>query len=188
MKAKPTPDEPGQDDAVDDPVELLAAEQENREDGCAFRGLLDPRSDEDGCRRHALPGVTRTRHDDRARGVQRRRDESRDGGAPEEREGEQCPGLGFIAVDPAQRTDDDRQRQHGEADADQEAADPGRACLRAEDHEAAGRHQQGEQPDQYSPQGPPSSTYPGLVRKPLVGVAGGRRPRCPGGHGRPDRE
>ena len=120
--------DPGDDDAVDDPVEVAAAEEEEQQDGGGLGRLLDDRRD-DG----RAPGVSASDGVGRSsvasqlggEAVGEDRDQGRGARAPGEGEEQVAPGLGLDPVEPAERRDEQRHGQHGEAEADQEALGAG---------------------------------------------------------------
>ena len=92
--------DPGVDDAVDDAVELAAAEQQQADEERALQALLDDRGDHRGADHVAAAPAEQHVDGERRAGVDDQRAERGEAGAPEERDEQQARRLGLPAVDP----------------------------------------------------------------------------------------
>ena len=176
--------DPGDDDPVDDPGEVPSAEQEDQQDGRRLRGLLhdgryDGRAEGVGVGRVgrswslsscvakllATIAMSAAAHAPQAKAKSRFRQ-----------------GPGCDAVQPAERGDEQRDGQHGEAEADQEALGAGLLADQGQDHQAGDR-EQGDQRAVRAPTFSATSAHAAACRHRRAGPVGCVGYGGLGGHG-----
>ncbi len=133
------------DDAVDDAVEVPAAEEEQQQYGRGLRRLLHHRRDERRAPRVRV-GVLRrvygVQQPLRGETVGQQRDEGRRARPPREREDQVAPWFRLDPVHPAERRHQQRYGQHGQAEAHQEALRARLLAYECQDHQTGQREQQ----------------------------------------------
>ena len=127
----------GVDDAVDDPVELPAPDQQEPDDERALDELLDQRGRDHRADHVALAAPEQQLGGDDRAGVDDHRDERRQPGTPEERREQQPRGLGLEPVDPEERRHDRGHGHQREHHADDDADDTDLGARQSDRHEPA---------------------------------------------------
>src|SRR5690606_12626857 len=158
------------DDAVDRSVEVLAPQQEDREDAHALEDLLDHRRTHDGTEDVGPQRVSALGVDEARVGrVEHHGAGGGDSGTPGERGDEQPAWLGLPAVDPHDRRDHAGQRHH---------------CDDAGDDGGAGTHLTGDVCDEEDGPDQAECDQEDLDDQGRHGTGAGLRPQRPGGRRR----